>query len=356
MLPASAVDSRLAVAHWHPVLRCLFVVVLPSTNRPMHDPKLQLLGGGTVGYYPPTERGRSEKSDVFALGVILMCLLTGCRNFLQHKNLMDKVLTNFMEQPRQDAGSASTVQEPETAEKSLVETAPTGSEVLPVATGGGRAPKDCQTQSTIPALNGEWTPEFAGTTLNRMLAWVRTQLDSNEFDPYFPLHDLSNGAAFLLSDMLRQHSQDRLTIEECIVKHRAWLLHDHASDDNRFSTFASELMVKIDKQDFHHIASFEPISHIAAVTTANGTAGGGAECSAEICDVLNASARANSPSSQSGTVTNSNGAAHRNASEKSSNSNGPDVSLRKRVRLEAETDTLALVQQASPSQDSPAQT
>ena len=82
----------------------------------------------------------------------------------------------------------------------------------------------------------------------------------------------------------------------------------------------------------------------------------GAECSAEICDVLNASARANSPSSQSGTVTNSNGAAHRNASEKSSNSNGPDVSLRKRVRLEAETDTLALVQQASPSQDSPAQT
>ena len=193
MLPASAVDSRLAVAHWHPVLRCLFVVVLPSTNRPMHDPKLQLLGGGTVGYYPPTERGRSEKSDVFALGVILMCLLTGCRNFLQHKNLMDKVLTNFMEQPRQDAGSASTVQEPETAEKSLVETAPTGSEVLPVATGGGRAPKDCQTQSTIPALNGEWTPEFAGTTLNRMLAWVRTQLDSNEFDPYFPLHDLSNG-------------------------------------------------------------------------------------------------------------------------------------------------------------------
>ena len=40
-------------------------------------------------------------------------------------------------------------------------------------------------------------------------------------------------------------SRDRLTIEECIVKHHAWLLHDHAADDNRFSKFASELMFKV---------------------------------------------------------------------------------------------------------------
>jgi hypothetical protein len=40
-------------------------------------------------------------------------------------------------------------------------------------------------------------------------------------------------------------SRDRLTIEECIVKHRAWLLHDHAADDSYFSKFATELVVKV---------------------------------------------------------------------------------------------------------------
>lgn len=129
--------------------------------RPMHDPKLQKLGGGTVGYYPPTERGRSEKSDVFALGVILLCLLTGSRNFLQHKHLMDQVIADFMEQPRQ------------------------------VSTGGANT---ADAASAKPEGSGTaWTAKHAGETLNKMLVWVRTMLGSNHYDPYFPLHDLSDG-------------------------------------------------------------------------------------------------------------------------------------------------------------------
>jgi hypothetical protein len=226
----------------------------------MHDPKLQLLGGGTVGYYPPTERGRSEKSDVFALGVILMCLLTGSRNFLQHKDLMERVLANFMERPRQQdvvvigatvgGGSSSSAAAaaapaaagtfggggggsgggrggesavgkttgttmPASLSSALEPTPRTPAAAVAAGNGGGggggataaaaaaAAAAPATTRSGSPP--GDWTPEFAGATLSRMLAWVRQQLGSNEFDPYFPLHDLSDGAAYLLSDMLRQH-------------------------------------------------------------------------------------------------------------------------------------------------------
>ncbi len=71
--------------------------------------------------------------------------------------------------------------------------------------GGGAAAAPPPTTRSGSPPGDSWTPEFAGSTLSRMLAWVREQLGSNEYDPYFPLHDVSDGAAYLLSDMLRQH-------------------------------------------------------------------------------------------------------------------------------------------------------